>query len=648
MNKGKTEVFHMGNFKEKFIGNRKEVGIIPSIIMVAVSIFLSVIIVHALNKGDKGLFEVLSAYGAPLLWLNILPIIIFAAFLTFSLGRPVFSSIVTIVFFAAMGFANRLKVNMRQDPFIPTDFTLVSECKTILQSFNRLKLAIGFIALGIVVLLLIWLFMKFKSEYFTKKLRIGGTIITVAAALLLNMGLFSKVDLYNAFPVDGNSYFKVHQYASRGLVYSFTHDLNFVRVIKPDHYDKSFYEEKESDFVPSEYGGEAKKPHIIMVMGEAISDLSDSNEHIYFEDYPDPMENYKKLAESENAVSGHIIVSGFGGGTSDTEFDVLTGLITRYIKNPKSSYSFINKEIDGLPAFLNRIGYRSIATHPGYSWFYNRNNVYDFMGFSEKFFLEDSFDLDKDGINLYISDEACFNFLIEKFDEHIANYDNPLFSFCVTIENHGPYKDKYTEEPTFNTDLSLENLREKEAKDDINHLSNYFIGVRDFDEGLKNLTDHLEASGEPVIVVVFGDHLPGFSNGLDVFEDLQYNISPSGTVEQVLNLYSPPFLIWGTSAAGELIDIKAEAAALGINEDNSTINSNYLSAALMEILGYKNLSPYFNFLSDAMKTLPVSTNNNFITGDGTYTRELGEKEKEIVTRLRGWTYYEMFDRKHHE
>lgn len=633
----------MKEFIKKFIGKPKDIGIVKSVIMLLVSIFLSVLAVYAIGAGDEGLIASVRGYSVFLLWLNVLPVIILAVFLFFALRRPVFSSIITIVFFAALSLANKIKINMRQDPVIPTDFTLISECKTILQSFDRLKLALGIIALIIVALILISVFLKFKTEKLSKTTRIIGVVICVAAGLISNAVWFSKTSLYDSFPVNGNYYFKVHQYNSKGLLYSFVHDMNFMRVTKPENYQKNLYAEAEKNFVPDTVSEETKKPHVILIMGEAFSDLSDINEHINFDGYTDPMAYYKKLSSEDSAVNGHMIVSSFGGGTSDSEFDVLTGCVTRYINSPKASYSFINSETEGLASFFNNIGYRTIATHPGYAWFYNRQNVYDHMGFSEKFFLEDSFDLEKDGINLYISDEAAFNFLIDKFDEHIEQYDNPLFSFCVTIENHGPYTDKYTEENTFNLDISLEDLPEEDAEADMNLLSNYFIGIQNFDKGLKALTEHLEASGEPVIVAVFGDHLPGFSNGFDIFTDMDYNIDPNGSIEEALNLYKTPFLIWETSAAKEIVDVKAEAEKIGLEDDNAVISANYFGSALMEILGYKNLSPYFNYLSEARNILPVSTNSSFLTGEGIYTNTLTDEQQKIVSELKGWTYYKMFD-----
>ena len=123
--------------------------------------------------------------------------------------------------------------------------------------------------------------------------------------------------------MEGNIYFDVNQYSSKGFVYSFIYKLNSMRIEKPEGYNNSYFIAAEEDYEPEKYDSD-ELPHIIMVMGEAFSDLSE-NSHFDFTNYGDPLENFKRLASSENAISGHIIVPNFGGGTSNTEFDVLTG-----------------------------------------------------------------------------------------------------------------------------------------------------------------------------------------------------------------------------------------------------------------------------------------------------------------------------------
>ena len=69
------------------------------------------------------------------------------------------------------------------------------------------------------------------------------------------------------------------------------------------------------------------------------------------------------------------------------------------------------------------------------------------MGFDDCYFLEDSFDLEKQGYGAYVSDEAAVDKIFQTFRQHIRKTNAPLFSFTVTIQNHGPYEKKYGNQP---------------------------------------------------------------------------------------------------------------------------------------------------------------------------------------------------------
>ena len=224
----------------------------------------------------------------------------------------------------------------------------------------------------------------------------------------------------------------------------------------------------------------------------------------------------------------------FGGGTSNTEYDVLTGCATRYLGSSLPSYSFIHSDFDGMPRQLQKLGYETLSIHPGYAWFYNRQNVYPDLGFAASYFLEDSFDLATQGYGGYVNETATMDKIIETLDTHIKETDTPLFSFTVTIQNHGPYEKKYgTLEQNFSSDIEL-----NETQTDL--LTQYFQGIGDADEQIGRLKEYAEGSDEPIVLVYFGDHLPGFSNGMEFFDLLDYPIDANGSPEEQLAVYETP------------------------------------------------------------------------------------------------------------
>ena len=105
--------------------------------------------------------------------------------------------------------------------------------------------------------------------------------------------------------------------------------------------------------------------------------------------------------------------------------------------------------------------------------------------------------------------------IIENFEKHTAESGNPLFEFCVTIQNHGPYGEKYTDlARNFASNTSL-------TGDEEAIYSGYFEGIDDADKQIEDLVNYFSNSDEPVVLVFFGDHLPGFSNGMTYFDQFR-------------------------------------------------------------------------------------------------------------------------------
>ncbi len=618
------------NFKIKKI----ELSIIKSIIIILLFSFLSSFIIYQTTPETPKTFFEFIIYEPAVFLLNYIPILLAMIMIYMVFNNAVFSVIITTFILIAMSFINRTKIFMRQEPFIPSDVTLLNEVKTIFANFD-ISYMIGIILGVLVFIVLIALsFIFFKHRKISKKIRVASILSTVLIAVFLNFSVYASTDYYDSLNVEGNYYYKVNHYVSKGFLYSFIHDINTLRVKKPYGYNKSFYITTEKNNSVTEFD-DSKKPHIIMIMGEAFSDISE-NENIDFKGYKDPLKNFKKIAKSDNAISGHIVVPNFGGGTSDTEFDVLTGCSTRFIDNPLSSYSFIRTHFDAMPSLLKSLGYESVAIHPGYSWFYNRNNVYRYFGFDKTIFLEDNFEPVTQNKGMYISDEATVDTIISEFEDHIEKSNNPLFSFSVTIQNHGPYEEKYHfDGRNFNTDIEMTDHQ-------ISMLGNYFEGVKDADTELKRLVDYFEDSEEPVVIVYFGDHLPGFSTGMDIYETLEYDIKLDGTVEEYINTYKTPFLIWENDSAKDIVDIEENAKNI-LFPENMTISSNFLGSAFMKLLGYDYISPLWQFSNTIMESFPVITEYFYVNSENEIIDTLDENDREHINQLKGWTYYKIFD-----
>ncbi len=592
-----------------------------------ITLFLFVIAPGSIQEFMKNIV----AYPS-LFFLNFIPAWLLILLVWFLTNQCIFSITASGIFLALLGIANRLKISLRQDPLMPTDLTLAREAITILHTFDKsfLLLILGILSAMVIAIVLSILF--FRSEKLKPLYRTIGSVAVIILSIGCNHPLYASETLYDKYPVDGNIYFQVNHYNSKGLVYSFLHSFNTLQVKKPEGYsvgEMSGLESASTAVDPS-----VPKPHIIMIMGEAFSDIS-INKNLDYTGYIDPLANFKALCQRKNAISGHIVVPGFGGGTSNTEYDVLTACPTRYLENTLPSYSFVRKDFDALPRRLEQIGYDTLAIHPGYSWFYNRLNVYNSFGF-DNFITLDSFDPQTQSKGGYISEAVTMDTIIKTFDEHIAKSDNPLFSFTVTIQNHGPYENKYNEtQKNFNTSVEL-------TSEEKNMLYNYFNGLKDVDHEIGRLVDYISNSKEPIVLVYFGDHLPGFSNGMDFFDKLDYDIDINGTLEQQMRVYETPYVIWENDAAAKSAPFSKDTTK--INPNNSKIiSSNYLGAMLVELMGMDGLSPLYDYANTLRKDLPVSANEIFLDTQGNYFNKQTKSQAEKIQLLKYWQYYKLFD-----
>lgn len=569
-----------------------------------------------------------------LLFLNYIPVFLFMLILFSLTNRSVFTVVFSSGFFLLLGGINRYKMVLRQDPLIPGDFTLISELIDTLRNFNTTFILLIFLGAAVFLALMVLSLRFFRDRKKRPVLRIATLVLCFVAIFVVNMTLYADSKRYDNYTTKGYSVFKVREYSSKGFIYSFLVDYNEMKVEAPEGYDAAVYKALDEAVAAtvSDDGTEVQ-PHIIMIMGETFADLEISS-HFSFDGYDDPMSNYRQLA-ADSYLSGSIVVPLFGGGTAYTEYEALTGAPAAVIDNSISPYRYIRKNIRSLPRILDENGYATLAIHPGRAWFYNRSNVYPYMGFDEALFVDDAFDENTQKYGGYISEEATIDVLIDRFDEHLLSSTDPLFLFCVTIQNHGPYAEKYGAETNFSSDLSF-------TAEESDELSNYFYGLSTVDDELGRLVEYLQGLSEPVILVYFGDHLPGFTEGATIYEKLDMGVYADESSEQMLLGYETPFCIWQNDAAeesGVLADTAVEPSS------SITMNAYYLCSTLYTLLDYTGQDAYLDRLYELGLELPVVTDYTFVDGEGDYISAITDEQEEEIQFLNGWTYYKMFDEK---
>lgn len=572
-----------------------------------------------------------------ILFLNWLPIALLTAAFAFAFRNVFFSSALVGLIAGVMSIINRVKLTIRGEPFVPRDISLIKEAADAAGSYDMtlpwfqigclVVMTAVFIALGVLLPLK-------KSEDAPKKrgalVRVMGFVLCLAV-LVGAVGLvYSSTDLYNSFETT-EPYNLSSVNNELGFVYYFCYHFSTYKIEKPEGFDRDEAASWETGY---ESAPDAADVNVVFVMNEAFSDIL--NEDVFvFPEGENPMEVYNTLAEGENAWAGHIVVPYFAGGTADTEFDVASGMQTNLL-NPAApsltAFRTVNRDLDSIFRVFGADGYTSCFMHPGQSWFYNRENVYDWFGADESFFVED-FDAEYKGS--WVTDESVLRELVSRFEEKSAG-GGLDFTYAVTIQNHMSYtSDKYGDYVCPEVETTAELSPEIQTAVNV-----YAEGIRDANALLEDLTEFYSEQSEPVLLVFFGDHLPYLGDNRQGYAELGLPAASVTGGEDPFAAYTAPVLFWCNDAAAEALDFANAIEALDLPADGR-ISACYLGAAVLELTGRGEVSPWFAFLNEMRRELPVLHNGYYESADGEITTEPTAEEAALVSRMRCWAYYKL-------
>lgn len=444
-------------------------------------------------------------------FLNVLVVLGIALFIQAIFNQWRGTTVLTMALAFVFGLINSLKYKTLGQYYYPWDNGLVGELGGVMKNVVNLNFTVPAIFFAIMVLLLI--FMK-KSSYWNSGANFSPAVraasLCLSAVFLMGLVLHKEWRLtpyLDAAGVRNYAWDPVHSYKNNGssLAYLINYRMNYVE--KPKNYSKEQIA-KLIDRVTAQYDQglqavdkDGVKPNVIVVMSEALWDPNQLERLSFSED---PM---KWLNASRKS---YFVSPTFGGYTCNVEFELLTGMTMKYLPPTSVPYQhFIKKEIPALPSELRDNGYSTVAIHPYHRNFWGRDKVYPLLGF-DAFISEEGFpDAPKKGY--YVSDDA----VMDKVIETVETEEKPVFIFAVTMQNHGPYKDNRYK----TTDLKIEN---EGIPLDEQMIATYCQGVKDADSAFKKLTDYVEGSKEPTLIIEFGDHLPSLGENFEMYRKYGY------------------------------------------------------------------------------------------------------------------------------
>lgn len=355
-------------------------------------------------------------------------------------------------------------------------------------------------------------------------------------------------------------------------------------------------------------------PNIIIIMNETLGDLR------VLGDYSTNMDYFPFIRNlSKNTIKGNLYMPVNGAGTSNSEFEFLTGNSMGLLPAGSNAYQlYVDTPLPSFTKILKAQGYSATAYHTYYKAGWKRSIVYPLLGFDSFYALEDYFgeDLtrsyregdisfyqyqksiaelypDSDPILLrrFISDSFDYEQLINMYEER--DTDKPFYIFNVTMQNHGGYSQSYL---NFDEKIYLTSTDEYYAQ-----ANRYLSLMYESDRALEKLVDYFSGIKDPTMIVVFGDHQPSIETAF-ITEIMGKDLSHL-TLEENQRRYVTPFLIW--------TNYESESGYI------EKMSSNYLSTLVLQQAGL-NTTPYNDYLSALYSEIPVIDTIGYISADNTY------------------------------
>jgi len=438
--------------------------------------------------------------------------------------RRYFALTLALILWLTLGVANCIVLMFRNTPLAWVDFSILRFAIDIMDSYINWWQFIGIcllIALGIALIVLAFKYSpKNKPNYLSAAVWQLVAVALCVVAMTLSYNIYKTPENFGNLP---------KAYKKYGFVYCFSCSSVNRGVDKTEYYTEEAVREIISKITRADKVKEAKvKPNVIYLQLESFFDVKYLKDVQYNQD---PVPVYTQL--KENNPSGFLKIPGLGGGTANSEFEVLTGMSVGMFGACEYPYKTITlKHTAGSVCYdLKNYGYSTHAIHNHTATFYDRHINYTNLGFDTFTSVEYMGEVERTPTN-WAKDKV----LIDEIYKCLNATEERDFVFAVSVQGHGKYPSEVLdpEQPIVVT----EGMEEDEA---YKIGFEYYINqLHEMDAFVGQLISTLESYEEPTILVLYGDHLPAM------------NIEE----EQLVNgdLYETEYVIWSNYDIPEKAD----------------------------------------------------------------------------------------------
>lgn len=513
--------------------------------------------------------------------LELMLIFCFLSLLFYLPRRRKTPAILGVVAFAAIGIAEYFVITFKSMPIQPGDLFALSTAATVAGSYTYelsgyCFLGLAAAAIGIVLIARIPRAIcerpprrddqTEKSERKTKlPLSVDRRTALVAGAVLAGQTMISY---YDTLGVKLHTWKPLDSYYSQGFLPTFISSAQKMVPPKPKHYDgrdtaalikrmagrwtRGIHGVANVDRAAAVTQFEQLKPSVICIMNESFADLSIFNGLGC--GYRGP-ERFKAIDDA--IMQGVSYMSAFGAGTCNSEFEFLTGHSMAYLG--AGVYPFMTYNLaptENLARQFKKLGYRAVAMHPNHASNWNRENVFTDMGFDEFLSIEDFAGAPQ--LCRKVTDAATY----DKCLEVLRQNNEPIFIHDVTMQNHSAY-DTGLVPADQQVHLNLNGIEDKVVT-----WTNEYCSLMDAsDKAFADFLDQLRELDRPVVVVMYGDHQPFFT---DRYNDLYFTDEDEATHTE--RIWQTRYVVWanydvaGNAQTSETLDTSIDnVGALALN-----------------------------------------------------------------------------------
>lgn len=534
-------------------------------------------------------------------------------FVFFIAGRTSISMAICVSAIAIIGVGNYFVVMFRSNPIVPWD---IYSFETAMSVADNYVFSVDWALAEHIAMFILMLIVGVRTNIRLNK-KILRPILTVAMCIpaYFYISYLWQDNLERNTGLNDTLFTAKYMHSKDGFFVSFILDIHFLQIEEPknysDEYALSLLNEQEVEKVETP----EELPDIIAIMDETFSDPAVLGEFETNKDYM-PFVHSILRGEVANTISGYTDVSVLGGNTANSEFEFLTGNSMAFFPNGSVPYlQYIRDGISTIVPQLEEYGYTTYGTHPYRAKGWNREFIYDLMGFDYRYF-QGSFPFE-DKLRNYVSDEADFKSILEWRN----NTEGPFFMFNVTMQNHSNYGGDFD---NFDPQIVAKFKNTYSNK----YLNKYLSLMYETDQDVASLLSELSQSDRKTIVVFWGDHQPNDYVVRPIYKEYGLDFD-NQTYEQQQQRQKTPFFIWAN------YDIQEQT--------NVEISLNYLNILLFETAGLQ-LDEYQTFRKNLWQgQIPMMNAVGYRNDDGDLVEydDAPEEIQNLLNEYQNIQYYRM-------